>query len=58
MPQMILADGSITDAEQRALLDLGSKLNYSAYDIKQLINKVRKRLYQESKEKIRRAGGA
>ncbi len=52
MAAMALADGIVDKSEKKALLQLGKKLNYSAYDIKMILAKKRGELYQNAKKRI------
>lgn len=53
MTKMALADGFIAKEEQHMLLQMGKKLGFSGYDIKQLIAKTRKQMYKEAKTNLR-----
>jgi uncharacterized membrane protein YebE (DUF533 family) len=53
MATMALADGFVSKEEKQAMMTLGQALDFSAFDIKQLILRTRTRLYQESKRTIR-----
>lgn len=55
MAAMALADGVLADEEKQALIEIGRKLNYSAYDIRMIITKKRTELYQRAQTRIRKA---
>jgi len=49
MAKMALSDGFISHQEKQLLTQLGKQLNYSSYDIKQIIASERRKLYKEGK---------
>jgi uncharacterized tellurite resistance protein B-like protein len=53
MAEMALADGFIAKEEQDAMLALGEHLSLAKYDVMQIIAQTRKRLYQQSKQRMR-----
>ena len=53
MIKMALADGFIAKQEQKAISLLAQRLDYSQADIRQLILKVKRELYQQSRRVLR-----
>jgi predicted lipid-binding transport protein (Tim44 family)/uncharacterized tellurite resistance protein B-like protein len=51
MAKMALSDGFISPQEKQLLTKLGNELNYTNYDIKQIIAAERRKLYQELKDR-------
>ena len=54
MAEMTLSDGAIDDAEKKAMMCLGRKLNLAMFDINQIIARKRRELYKNSKHELRR----
>ena len=53
MATMALADGFISKEEQQAILTVGRRLGFSAYDVNQLVLRRRRELCRESKAQMR-----
>ena len=53
MVRMAMANGFIDKRERKVIMLLGRKIGIPKYDLKLLVNKIRKELYQESRETIR-----
>jgi len=53
MVRMAMANGFIDSGETKAIMLLGDKMGMLKYDIKALINRTRKELYQESRNALR-----
>ena len=53
MTRMALADGSISKQEEQLLLHMGKRLGFSPYDLKQVVAKTRRTMYQEAKTTLR-----
>lgn len=53
MSRMALADGFVSKEEHQMLLTMGKKLGFSGYDIKHLIAKTKREMYQEAKTNLR-----
>lgn len=53
MTRMALADGSISKEEERLLIHMGKRLGFSLYDLKQVVAKTRRQMYQEAKRALR-----
>jgi hypothetical protein len=54
MATMAMADGSVSKPEQKALVAMAKRLDFSAYDVKLQLAKARRRLYQQAKQRLRR----
>jgi hypothetical protein len=54
MTRMALADGSISKEEEKLLIHMGKRLGFSIYDLKQVVIKTRRAMYQEAKSALRR----
>jgi predicted lipid-binding transport protein (Tim44 family) len=53
MTRMALADGSISKEEEQLLIHMGKRLGFSIYDLKQVVIKTRRTMYQEAKSTLR-----
>lgn len=53
MTRMALADGSISKEEEHLLIHMGKRLGFSIYDLKQVVIKTRRAMYQEAKTTLR-----
>ena len=53
MTRMALADGSISKQEEQLLIHMGKRLGFSLYDLKQVVAKTRRTMYQEAKVTLR-----
>jgi len=55
MAVMAWADGVIAPQEKHSLMTFGQRLGMTEYDVKQLILRTRRELYQQSKQQLRAA---
>lgn len=53
MTRMALSDGSISKEEEQLLIHMGKRLGFSIYDLKQVVIKTRRAMYQEAKSTLR-----
>ena len=56
MAEMALADGNVDNDEMNAILSLGKYLDFTKYDVRQIILKKKRQLYKQHRDRLKSKG--